>query len=116
MSVFEYFKASDLMQRTDVTRDWETVIGRKGADAERVGLNNSARITRTRAGYAQAPTHTHTARYGMGKYAKTITGVEPTRDTDPDADQGMVTVRFEDGTAEHVGPKDLFCVEFEIGK
>lgn len=116
MSVFEYFKASDLMQRTDVTRDWETVIGRKGADAERVGLNNSAQITRTRAGYAQAPRHTHTARYGMGKYGKTITGVEHTRDTEPDAENGMVTVRFDDGTAEYVGPKDLFCVEFEIGK
>lgn len=116
MSVFEYFKASDLMQRTDTTRDWETVIGRKGADAERVGLNNSAQTTRTRAGYVQAPTHTHTARYGMGKYAKTITGVEWTRDTEPDAEQGMVTVRFDDGTSEYVGPKDLLCVEFEIGK
>lgn len=114
MSTFRYFTPSELMQRGAGSRDFETVIGRKGADAERVGLNNSAMITRTRAGYARVPESPWNARSGMGKWAKTITGVERTRNTEPDAENGMVTVRFDDGTAEYVGPKDLFCVEFEI--
>jgi hypothetical protein len=117
MSTFKYFKPAELMQYGAGARDFETVIGRKGADAERVGLNNAARITRTREGFARKPEQTWNARYGMGLYGKTIDGVEWTQGAHPDAEDGMVTVRFDDGTQEYISRKDLLCVEFvEIGK
>lgn len=111
MSTFKYYTPAELMQYgSEFARDFESIIGRRGADADLVGLNNSAQITRTAAGYARRPESTWNARYGMSRYGKEIAGVERTEG----GDQGMVTVKFADGTEDYIGKKDLFVVEFEI--
>lgn len=117
MSTFNYFTTGEAYaaSRPGVA-DWQTIIGKRGADADKVGNRTSVAITRTKTGNARKPENTWDARTGMAEHGKVIARVERTRDTEPDADHGTITVHFEDGSSVYLLPGDLLCVEFEIGK
>jgi len=118
MSTYDYLTPGEAFAASrDGVADWQTIIGRKGADADRVGLNNAAQITRTRTGNARKPEETWVARGGMEKHGRVIERVTRTREEldDPEIPHSTVTVHYADGTHEYFLPGDLLCVERPIG-
>jgi hypothetical protein len=118
MSTYNYLTPGEAFAASrDGVADWQTIIGLKGADADRVGLNNAARITRTRTGNARKPEETWVARGGMEKHGKVIVRVARTREetNDFEVPYSTVTVHYADGTWDYIHAGDLLCVERPIG-
>ena len=107
MSTYDFLSPGEVFAASRPgTADWQTVIGRRAAEADRV-----IHVTRTRTGNTRMPEHPWQARTGMNTHGKTVESVTRTRDEHDDAAHGVVTVHFADGTHTYVLPGDLLCVE-----
>jgi hypothetical protein len=116
MSTYSYFDAGQLLMNAAADApDYRRIIGRKGADADRVHDG----LTRTAAGNTRLPEDPWRAHNPMQQHGKEIARVVRSREDGSmnasEADAGTVTVFFADGTHTYVHQGDLFCVEFGVG-
>ena len=110
MSTYDYMTPGEAFAASrDGVADWQTIIGRKGADA--------SWLPRSRAGIQRKPEHTWEARRYMDKNAMTIARVVRTSEDgmEGESEPGSLTVFFEGGTHTYLHTGDLLCVERPIG-
>ena len=112
MSTYDFFTPGEAFaaSRPGVA-EWQSIIGLKGAEAERV-----VTITRTGTGNSRRPERPWEAWSAMANQGREIERITRTIDEHDDADHRTVTVHFADGTHTYILPGDLLCVERPIGK
>jgi len=110
MSTFEFFTSGEAYaaSRPGVA-DRQSIIGRNGADLDRVDLNHVWR--------GKPPREQHDARGGMRQHGKPIERITRTREeeNDPEVPWSTVTVHYADGTSEYLPAGSYLCVERPIG-